>query len=315
MQEPVLKFYDDTGLEAELAALKKSDNHKVLRRIIFPQITQIDITKLPEYNDFTIHRGIYLDTETTGLLHEVDEVIQLCMLPFIYGKDPNSTNAIIFGVYEPYIGFQEPTEPLAPIITDITGITIEMLAGQSLDIKKIENYLEKSEIVIAHNAAFDRPFTHAISPAFSEKNWACSFADIKWNEQGFESRKLGHLAADFGFYFDAHRADADCYAGLAILLQINDEGISYFQQLLENSKKDSVTLRAQLAPFEKKDELKERGYIWKDGSDGVAKGWEIVVSEDYVDEEKSWLTETIYNNNPKFLEKTQTALGSVRKIV
>lgn len=308
MQEPLLHFYDDTGFEAPIEALSKSDNHKIMRRIISPETSQIDITKLPEYKGYTIHRGIYLDTETTGLLHDEDEVIQLCMLPFIYGKDPNSAHAVIFGVYEPYIAFQEPSQPLNPIITDITGITMEMLAGQSLDIEKIEAYLEKSEIVIAHNAAFDRPFTHAISPKFIEKNWACSFADIKWQEQGFESRKLGHLAADFGYYFDAHQADKDCYAGLAILLQINDEGISFFQQLLENSLKDSITLRAQHAPFDKKDILKERGYIWKDGSDGSTKGWEIVISEDQVVEEKFWLTEIIYNNDPNFVEKTETAL-------
>lgn len=307
MQEPLLKFYDDTGFEAQINALSKSDNHKIMRRITFPKTSQIDITKQPNYKDYTIHRGIYLDTETTGLLHDEDEVIQLCMLPFIYAKNPNSCHTVIFGVYEPYIAFQEPSQPLKPIITDITGITMEMLVGQSLDIEKIQNYLEKSEIIIAHNAAFDRPFTHAISSKFVEKNWACSFADIKWQEQGFESRKLGHLAADFGYYFDAHQADKDCYAGLAILLETNDEGISYFQQLIENSQMDSITLRAQGAAFDKKDVLKERGYIWKDGSDGISKGWEITVSEIESEEEKTWLTVNIYNGIPSYLEEIKCA--------
>lgn len=308
MQEPLLKFYNDTGYEAQISALDKSDNHKIMRRIVFPEMSQIDITKLPEYADYTVHRGIYLDTETTGLLHDEDEVIQLCMLPFIYGKHPNSAHTVIFGVYKPYIGFQEPSKPLSQLIIDLTGITMDMLVGQQLNLKKIETYLDKSEIVIAHNSAFDRPFTHAISAKFAEKNWACSFADIKWKDQGFESRKLGHLAADMGYYFDAHQADKDCYAGLAILLQINDDGISYFQQLLENSQKDSVTLRAQHAPFDKKDILKQRGYIWQDGSDGITKGWEIVVSEDEADNEKTWLTEIIYKGEARYYEKTENAL-------
>ena len=119
MQEPLLKFYDDTGFEAQINALSKSDNHKIMRRITFPKTSQIDITKQPNYKDYTIHRGIYLDTETTGLLHDEDEVIQLCMLPFIYAKNPNSCHTVIFGVYEPYIAFQEPSQPLKPIITEL----------------------------------------------------------------------------------------------------------------------------------------------------------------------------------------------------
>ena len=308
MQEPLLTFYDDAGFETQISALEKSNNHKILRKIIFPNISQVDIRKSPEFKDYSLHRGIYLDTETTGLSHEEDEVIQLCMLPFIYGKNPNSSHVVILGVYKPYIGFQEPSKPLSQLIIDLTGITMDMLIGQSLDLKKIESYLDKSEIIIAHNAAFDRPFTHAISDKFVQKNWACSFADIKWNDQGFESRKLGHLAADFGFYFDAHQADKDCYAGLAILLQVNQDGQSYFQQLIENSQKDSVTLRAQHAPFDKKDILKQRGYSWQDGSDGITKGWEITVSEDEAKEEKSWLTANIYNGDANYSETTKNAL-------
>lgn len=308
MQEPLLKFYDDSGFEAQISELLESDNHKVMRRILFPKISQVDITKLAEYAGYSVHRGIYLDTETTGLSHDEDEVIQLCMLPFIYGKNPNSAHVVIFGVYQPYIGFQEPSKPLSQLVIDLTGITMDMLMGQSLDLEKIENYLDKSEIIIAHNSAFDRPFTHAISQKFAEKNWACSFADVKWQDQGFGSRKLGHLAADFDFYFDAHQADKDCYAGLAILLQANEDGISYFQQLIENSQKDSVTLRAQHAPFDKKDILKERGYHWQDGSDGITKGWQIVVSEDEADDEKTWLTDNIYNGDANYYEKTENAL-------
>lgn len=307
MQEPLLKFHDDSGFEKQIEALGLSESHKILRRIIFPKISQIDIRKLPEYEGYSVHRGIYLDTETTGLSHADDEVIQLCMLPFIYGKHPSSSHTVIFGVYKPYIGFQEPSKPLSQLVIDLTGITMDMLIGQSLDVEKIETYLDKSEIIIAHNSAFDRPFTHAISPKFAEKNWACSLVDVKWQDQGFDSRKLGHLAADFGYYFDAHQADKDCYAGLTILLQLRDDGTNYFQQLIENSEKDSHTLRAQHAAFDKKDILKERGYSWKDGSDGSTKGWEISVSADEAEAEKLWLTNNIYHGDANFLEKIKNA--------
>lgn len=307
MPEPFLKFYDDQGFETQITALVKSQNHKILRRIIFPKTRQVDILKLPEYADYSVHRGIYLDTETTGLSHAEDEVIQLCMLPFIYGKNPDNDHLVIFGVYSPYIGFQQPSKPLPQLIIDLTGITMEMLVGQSLDIEKIEKYLDKSEIIIAHNAAFDRPFTHAISDKFRAKNWACSMADINWSSQGFDSQKLGHLAASMGYYFDAHQADKDCYAGLCILQQLNPEGSSYFNQMMLTAQKDSVTLRALHAAFDKKNLLKDRGYRWKDGSDGILKGWQITITEDEAEAERQWLTKNIYKGEAQYYEKIQTA--------
>lgn len=305
--EPLLKFYDDTGFEGAIALLNKSDRHLIKRKITFPNPSQFNLTKLGGYENFTIHRAIYIDTETTGLSSVDDEVIQLCILPFIFAVEPTTKHAVIIGVYEPYVGFQEPSKELSQEIIDLTGITIDMLKGKSLDIQKIEELIEKSELIIAHNAAFDRPFTHQISMKFSEKKWACSMAEVKWQEQGFESLKLSHLASDLGFYFEPHQADKDCLAGLAILAQVSNHGKSFFHDLIKNSEEDSFTIRAQYAPYEAKDILKQRGYRWKDGSDNTIKGWENVVSIHDVEDERQWLTKHIYSGTPKFVEKKENA--------
>ncbi|PHZ86528.1 3'-5' exonuclease [Paremcibacter congregatus] len=308
MQEPVLNFYDDAGFEQAIDQLGLSGGHRILRKITFPHPSQVNILKHSGMADYAIHRGIYLDTETTGLSHAEDEVIQLCLLPFLYAVDATTNYALIIGVYPPYVGFQEPTRLLTQEIIDLTGITMAMLVGQTLDVPKIESLLDKTDLVIAHNAAFDRPFTHGISGKFSEKKWACSMSNIPWKDQGFESLKLIHLAADLGFYFEPHQADKDCLAGLAILAQVGDAGESYFQQLIRAAAEDSVTLRAQFAPFELKDVLKQRGYLWKDGSDGIAKGWETVVPLSDADGERAWLSETIYHGAEKWYERREDAL-------
>lgn len=308
MKEPLLQFYDNSGFEQQIKALSKSLNHRILKKISFPKITQVDINKVIKYKGYTTHRAVYLDVETTGLDSAIDEVIQICILPFIYGVSADQSHSLIFGVYEPYVGLQEPSVPLSQEIVELTGITMEMLEGQSLDVDKIEHYIGKSELIVAHNAAFDRPFTHKVSDKFKEKNWACSLKDIDWQTQGFESKKLGHLAAELGYFFEAHKADNDCYAGLTILLQLAKNESSFFHQLLQNSYKTSITLRAQYAPFDKKDILKSRGYFWKDGSDGVNKGWEITLNEATSQDEKNWLKEHIYNGAEKYLEWSKTAL-------
>lgn len=309
MNEETLKFYDDNGYEKALSFLKSSDSHIVLRKVSFPNPRQINVSNHMGNKDYTIHRGVYLDTETTGVSHSDSEVIQICILPFIYATAPDINHTLIIGVYPPYVGFQEPSVPLTQEIIDLTGITMDMLVGQNIDVLEIESILEKTELIIAHNAAFDRPFTHGISTKFSEKKWACSMTNVPWRELGFESLKLTHLATDLGFYFEPHQADKDCLAGLAILAQVNAETEkSYFQKMLENSEKDSVTIRAVYAPFESKDDLKKRGYGWKDGSDGATKGWEIIIPVDKLEEERKWLTDEIYNGAPKFVEKRENAL-------
>ena len=307
MNEVILKFYDDTGYEKAIDYLKASDSHIVLRKVTFPNPRQVNITNQSGYENYIIHRGVYLDTETTGLSHDNDEVIQICMLPLLYAKDPDTNRSLIIGVYPPYVGFQEPSKPLTQEIIDLTGITMDMLEGQSLDIEKIETILEKTDFVIAHNAAFDRPFTHGISANFSEKKWACSMSNVPWRELGFESLKLTHLASDLGFFFEPHQADKDCLAGLAILAQVDKAGESYFQKMMNTAEQDSITFRAQYAPFEAKDILKKRGYSWKDGSDGSVKGWEAVISIAKADEERAWLSAEVYKGKPKFTEKTENA--------
>ena len=307
MNEPILKFYDDTGYEKIIDLLQASDNHLVSRKVTFPNPRQVNITKNSCYENYSIHRGVYLDTETTGIAHADDEVIQICLLPFLYAKAPDTDDSVIIGVYEPYIGFQEPTEPLTQEIIDLTGITMDMVAGQSLDIEAIETILEKTELVIAHNAAFDRPFSHRISTKFSEKKWACSMSNVPWRELGFESLKLTHLVSDLGFFFEPHQADKDCLAGLAMLAQVDGNGECYFQKMLNTAEKDSITIRAEYAPFEAKDILKKRGYGWRDGTDGGVKGWEILVTIDKADEERAWLSAEVYKGKPKFSEKSEDA--------
>jgi len=305
MNEPILKFYDDHGYEKPLEVLKASDNHMVLRKVNFPHPRQISISNQKDRN---IYRGVYLDTETTGVSHKDDEVIQICMLPFIYAHDPVTSQYIIIGVYPPYVGFKEPSVLLTQEIVDLTGITMDMLRGKKLDISQIETILEKADFIIAHNAAFDRPFTDDISEIFSKKKWACSMSNVPWKDLGFESLKLTHLASDLGFYFEPHQADKDCLAGLAILAQVDEAGESYFHKMITTAEKDSITIKAEFAPFEAKDILKKRGYSWKDGSDGSVKGWQTIVTIDKADAERAWLSAEVYKGKPKFSEKLENAL-------
>ncbi len=110
---------------------------------------------------------------------------------------------------------------------------------------------------------------------------------IDWNSLGFESRKLKYLLQDSGWFYEGHRASIDCLA-VAWLFYIEPESLV---QLLHNARQTSAIVRAIGAPFDAKDQLKERGYRWHNGDKGQAKHWWLEVTSAKLDEEKLFLTQ------------------------
>ena len=94
-----------------------------------------------------------LDTETTGLEAQRDEVIELGMVKFDYWPDGR-----IACLSRHLLGFNEPSAPIPPEITRLTGIADEMVAGQKIDDSAVTAFAECAAIVIAHNSGFDRKF-------------------------------------------------------------------------------------------------------------------------------------------------------------
>jgi DNA polymerase III epsilon subunit-like protein len=89
---------------------------------------------------------------------------------------------------------EDPGFPIPPDITNITGITNEIVAGHSIDDQAVNDLLKRVVLVIAHNAAFDRRFLEKPLPPFVTKHWACSRSDIDWRAKGIRSSALEFVA-------------------------------------------------------------------------------------------------------------------------
>ncbi len=61
---------------------------------------------------------------------------------------------------------REPQIPLPAAITAITGITEDMLRGQTIDPVAVMEIAATADLVVAHNATFDRPFLEGLCDAF-----------------------------------------------------------------------------------------------------------------------------------------------------
>ncbi|PHR93689.1 MAG: DNA polymerase III subunit epsilon [Robiginitomaculum sp.] len=290
--QPLFKLYchmpSKTDLEQYARILEQSDEYRILRKIHPRTLFQ----KNTEQAD--VRHGLVLDLETTGLNYAVDEVIEIALVPFTYG-----IGGVIFEVGQPYHSLQETRQAITPEITAITSITEEMTKGQSIDFTIVENFVKIADLVVAHNAAFDRPFAEKIADCFKGKPWACSMSQINWNKEGFEGSKLAYLVAGAGYFYDGHRAVNDCMATLELLATILPKSKERaFAALLRTARKDSIRIWAAGAPYEKKDALKARGYRWNsEGSSSNPKSWFIDLLADDYEIELKFLHEEIFGNN------------------
>lgn len=242
-----------------------------------------------KHNEDLVRRALILDVETTGLNSEQDKIIEIGIRSFLFNKQ----NGDILKLEESYSSFQDPQEKLRPEIVNLTGITDEMLEGQSIDWQKVDELFEKSQLIIAHNAKFDRPFVEKWSLKSSDKIWGCSLKQIDWTAKGYFSSKLELLNIYHGFFVDAHRAIHDVDALLYLLSLAADESQTknYFSEVMENARKQSTQVIATGTRFETKDFLKSRGYSW----DNTNKFWYRFVYKEELKGELTWLEENIYH--------------------
>jgi len=278
------------SLEAEIAitALHATGEFSVLRKL--------NLEKETSFTNRSVQGskiGLCLDTETTGLNHVDDKIIELGIVAFEF--DP--VTAEIIRITDRYNGFEDPERPLPKEIIEITGITDDMVRGQHFDDDQVNRLAKQAAIVIAHNAGFDRKFVEARFPVFITLPWACSVNQINWQAERISTKVLEYLLFKFGLFIHAHRALDDAEGVLGILLgQLPVSKTPVFKALLNTYNEETSKICAVGAPFDKKDLLKQRGYRWSDGSQGGSKAWWISVPSVLENEELTWLANEVYSD-------------------
>ena len=269
--------------EAMAQALETHPDYRVQRRLV-PRLDW------PGTAQGTVKRILVLDTETTGLDQAREKIIELALLRV----DVDTATGLPVGPVQVYDGLEDPGKPIPPEVVKITGITDADVQGQALAEARVAELLQGVDVVIAHNAGFDRPFVESRLPAFAKVAWACSFADIDWKAQGRSSAKLESLAQALGLFYDAHRAEMDCHALLAVLAAPLPHGAgTALAHVLEAARNPSYRLSATNAPFDAKDLLKARGYRWN----ADQRVWATRLPDDAaLHAEFDWLRDQVYNH-------------------
>ena len=241
--------------------------------------------------------GVALDVETTGLDRDTDQIIELAVQRFRFDDAGR-----IVQVGKPRVWREDPGVPIDARITKLTGLTTEDVAGQTIDEAAALEILSSADMIVAHNAAFDRPFTDRRLPAVAGKPWACSMAELDWLELGFDGRALAHLVSQCGWFYEGHRAENDILALIYLLAHSAPDGETILRRLIACSDAPSYRVNAIDAPFEAKDRLKARGYRW----DAAMRFWWRDIPGCDHDGERAWLMSDVYAGyeEPAFIEMT-----------
>lgn len=163
-------------------------------------------------NDFTA-----LDVETTGLNPKTDKLIEIGAVKIRDGR-----------ITERFHSYVYPGRRLEEKITDLTGITDEMLK----DAPQIEEVLPKlfdfvgEDVLLGHRILFDYSFIKkaAVNCKMTfEKKGIDTLKIARRYLPQLESKKLTFLCEYFRIPIEAHRAESDAEAAARLYFQLAEQ--------------------------------------------------------------------------------------------
>lgn len=190
---------------------------------------------------------VAFDLETTGLSLENDQIIEIGAVKVVNGK-----------VTDRFMEFLKPDKPVTPMITNITGITNEMVASAGNTEEIIRDFMEfcGDNVLVGHNIMFDYKFTKKYARQYGhsfEKKGIDTLKIARKVHKDLESKSLGALcehyqivnAAAHRAYHDA-LATAKLYHMLAHYFEENNAKLFEPEQLMHKEKKVQPATEKQI---------------------------------------------------------------------
>ena len=277
--------------------IKKIEESIILEYYDGENIRVLDSKPLSEYNKESDNiRIAVLDVESTGFDVEKDEIIELAVKVIELNKH-DGTNLKAIYKYESY---NDPGFEISEEIINLTGIDNSKVKGINIDWNEVKEMLDKCQLLIAHNAKFDRKFIEKYIK--TENVWSCSQNDINWKNRGFFKNSLELLCIWHGFHYGAHRAMNDVNATIHLITNPNYKEDLPITELINNAKKplyriiNKFPYNEQHIKTIKSRKVNSNRYFWNPNN----KSWDIYFdNKETTDEEIEWLNENIYSGNFK----------------
>ena len=192
-----------------------------------------------------------------------------------------------------------PGRPLDPEIAALTGLTDEDLHGAHIDVQAASDLVSNSDLIIAHNARFDRPFFERALPATRRRALGLLDArravDRPWLPErraalpGVPVRGLRPRPPPRPRRLRGGRC------GCSLRPSPTPASVSS-PRCARTPRRTPCVLWAAGAPFAIKHELKARGYRWMPQMQNrIERAWWTEVAPQMVGAELDWLREAVYD--------------------
>lgn len=215
-----------------------------------------------------------IDIETTGLDSRFDEIIEIAAIKVENGEIVEERSSLV-----------KPSEEISEYITELTGISNEMVANENSIDMVLNDFLDfwDGYTLVGHNVNFDINFLYDNCVQYSKKPLSNDFIDtLRLSRRlipELKSHKLKNVVAYFEILDDIeHRALSDAQKTNAVFEQLKSIYLQKFESFLD---------------FEN---------IFKNSSKGL-KANEITT------------TETEFDENHPFYEKSFVFTGTLEKMI
>ena len=202
---------------------------------------------------------IAFDFETTGLNPEDDRIIEIAAIKFVNGN-----------LVDRFVKLINPGRPIDPFITDITGISDDMVKNKPIESDIVDDFLEflTDLPLVAHNISFDKSFLDALCERFKKPKKINPLFDTLQLSRTFlffyPVHDLGSISEYFGFSSaGSHRAEKDTENCGVIFQRLIKEAASYplktitkLLDIIRSCNAPNLQLYINLA-----DELKQSGNL------------------------------------------------------
>lgn len=191
-----------------------------------------------------------IDLETTGLDSEFDEIIEISAL-----KIKNDC------VIDEYSTLIKPNFPINTFITELTGITNEMVENAPTieqEIKRLINFIG-NDILIGHNINFDINFICNNYNKIEKDNFINDYVDTLRLARRILSDLHHHRLIDLVKYYEIksdgfHRSSKDCKNTLEVYLHLKQDILKKFDSednFIAEMKKSSILKASNISTFNK----------------------------------------------------------------
>ena len=231
--------------------IKSNDNEK-------PNFLNKSISSSKNNNkNQSIENILILDTKTTGLDENKDEIIEVgCILFNVNSKSVLSQVSFLFPVSS------NGAEHINGISAEVTNIKQPWEDGLNFFLKLVDC----SDLIVAHNVEFDKKWFGKGRLPKLEKKWICSLEDINWSfQKNLKNRpSVTDLALSFSIpVWRLHRALSDCFYISEVFKKCEN-----LEELLIKATEPRILYKA-LVSYEDRLLAKKAGFLWNNPAKGA----------------------------------------------